>query len=103
MACYDFDYAIRSLRQAIDFAEIEHDFVPVRKLANEVEHSGHELGATDIRFNSASTQDFLEATLQSVASGILPPEEALRRLRNWMNGNQPLNVQMETDQQYQTL
>jgi hypothetical protein len=27
-AQYDFDFAIRSLRQAIDFAEIEHDVVP---------------------------------------------------------------------------
>ena len=42
MACYDFDYAIRSLRQAIDFAEIEHDFIPLRKWANQVEHSGNE-------------------------------------------------------------
>jgi hypothetical protein len=41
MACYDFDYAIRSLRQAIVFAEIEHDFIPLRKWANEVEHPGN--------------------------------------------------------------
>jgi hypothetical protein len=43
MACYDFDYAIQSLRQVIDFAEIEHDLIPLRKWANEVEHSVHEL------------------------------------------------------------
>jgi hypothetical protein len=42
IACYDFDSAIRSLLQAIDFAEIEHDFIPQRKWANEVEHSGNE-------------------------------------------------------------
>ena len=40
MACYDFDYAMQMLRQSIDFAEIEHDFVPLRKWANEVEKSG---------------------------------------------------------------
>jgi hypothetical protein len=39
MASYEFDYAIHLLRQAIDFAEIERDFVPLRKLANEVELS----------------------------------------------------------------
>jgi hypothetical protein len=42
MACYDFDYVIRSLSQAIDFAEIEHDFIPHRKWANEVEHFDNE-------------------------------------------------------------
>ena len=51
MACYDFDYAIQLLRQAIDFAEIEHDFVPLRKWVNEVEQSGHELEAMDGRLN----------------------------------------------------
>jgi hypothetical protein len=34
MACYDMDYALQRLRDAIDFAEIEHDFVPLRKWAN---------------------------------------------------------------------
>ena len=43
MAYDDFDYAIRSLRQVIDFAETEHDLTPLRKWANEVEHSVHEL------------------------------------------------------------
>jgi len=32
------------IRQAIDFAEIEGDLVDMRKWANEVERSGHELG-----------------------------------------------------------
>jgi hypothetical protein len=36
MACHDFNYAILLLRQAIDFAEIKHDFVPLRKWVNEV-------------------------------------------------------------------
>jgi hypothetical protein len=35
----DFDYAIRSLRQAIDFAEIEHNFIPLCMWADEVNHS----------------------------------------------------------------
>ena len=43
MACHYFNYAIRSLRLAIDFAEIENDFIPLRKWVNEVEQSGHEL------------------------------------------------------------
>jgi len=30
MANYNFDYTIQILRQAIDFAEILHDFVPLR-------------------------------------------------------------------------
>ena len=51
MTSYDFDYAILLLRQAIDFAEIEHDFVPLRKWVNEVEQSGHEMGAVDGRLN----------------------------------------------------
>ena len=51
MASYDFDYAMLILRQAVDFAEIEHDFVPLRKLVNEVEQSGHDLVAMDGRLN----------------------------------------------------
>ena len=41
MASYDFDYAIELLRQAIDFAEIERDFIPLRKWANKVKLSGN--------------------------------------------------------------
>jgi hypothetical protein len=51
MACTDFDFAIRSLRQAIDFAEIDYDLVPARKQANEVEQSGHEQKEIDNQFN----------------------------------------------------
>ena len=43
MACYDFDYATQSLRQEIDFAEIQHDFIPLCKWVDEIELSGHEL------------------------------------------------------------
>jgi len=100
MACYDFDYAVRSLRQSIDFAEIEHDFVPLRKWANETERSGHDLGVTDARFNSPSGQYFLVVTLQSVESGELAAEEALRRIRDWLNGN-PLSFDMEVKGQCQ--
>lgn len=51
MACYDLDYAIQRPRQPIDFAEIEHDFVPLRKMENEVEASGHELEAMNGRLD----------------------------------------------------
>ena len=67
MASFDFDYAIESLRQAVDFAEIERDFVPLRKLVNEIEQSGHDLGAMDGRLNLPAGRDVLMATLQSVA------------------------------------
>jgi hypothetical protein len=77
MACYDFDYAIQRLRQAIDFAEIEHDFVPLRKWVNEVEQSGHGLEAIETRLNLPTGQDVLLANLQSVAAGAVTPEEAL--------------------------
>lgn len=36
---YSIDYAIKMLRQAIDFAESDGDFAPLRKWANEVELS----------------------------------------------------------------
>ena len=77
MACYDFDYAILLLRQAVDFAEIEHDFVPLRKWVNEVERSGHEGKAIEARQNAPASQEFLLMTLQLVASGSLSPEKAL--------------------------
>jgi hypothetical protein len=51
MVSYDFDHAILLLRQAVDFAEVERDFVPLRKWVNEVEQSGHELLAMDGRLN----------------------------------------------------
>lgn len=51
MACYDFDYAVQPLSQAIDFAEIEHDFVPLRKWVNEVEEFFHGLEAIETKLN----------------------------------------------------
>ena len=101
MASYDFDYAIESLRQATDFAEIERDFVPLRKLVNEVEQSGHDLGAMDGRLNLPAGRDVLMATLQSVADRSVSPEEALLRIRRWLNSGQAQEVQAELSQQYQ--
>ena len=99
--CYDFDYTILILRQAIDVAEIEHDFVPLRKWVNEVELSGHDMGAMDGRLNLQAGQDFLMATLQSVADGSASPEEALLRIRRWLNSGQVQAVEIELAKQYQ--
>lgn len=101
MACYDLDYALQRLRDAIDFAEIEHDFVPLRKWANEVEKSGRELETIPARLNNPAQQDFLLTTLQSVATGLLSPEEANRRIRLWLNSGQMQAVETELTQQYQ--
>ena len=101
MACYDFDYAIRSLRQAIDFAEIEHEFIPLRKWANEVEHSGHELEAIDGRLNHSVGQDVLTVTLQTVAAGLVSPEEALLLISRWLNCGQVQAVETEPTKQFQ--
>ena len=78
MACYNSDYAIEMLRQSIDLAEIEHGFSPLRKWANEVERSCHGLEAIEARLNRPTGQDFLLIILQSVAAGVLSPEEASR-------------------------
>ena len=101
MACYDFDYAMQILRQAIDFAEIEHEFVPLRKWVNEVEQSGHEMEAMEVRLNQPAGQDFLMRTLQSVATGTISPEEALLRIQYWLNSGQLQAVETELKPQYQ--
>jgi len=101
MTSYDFDYTILILHQAIDFAEIEHDFVPLRKWVNEVEQSGHEMGAMDGRLNLRASQDVLMTTLQSVAAGSVSPEEALLRIRRWLNSGQVQAVETEFAKQYQ--
>jgi hypothetical protein len=85
MSSYDFDYTITILRQAIDFAEIERDFVPLRKWVNEVDHSGHELEAMDGRLNLPAGQDVILTTMRSVASGTVSPEDALLTVRRWLN------------------
>jgi hypothetical protein len=101
MASYDFDYTILILRQAIDIAEIEHDFVPLRKWVNEVEQSGHELGVMDGRLNISTGQDVLLAILQSVAAGSISSEEALLRIRRWLNNGQVQAVETELSKRYQ--
>jgi hypothetical protein len=92
MACYKMDYALHRLRNAIDFAEIEHDFVPLRKMANEVENSCRELEAVETRLKNSAGQDFIMTTLQSVAAGLLPPEEASRRIHLWLIRGQSQDV-----------
>ena len=99
--CYDFDYAIQLLRQAIDFAEVERNFVPLRKWVNEVEQSGHEMGAVDGRLNLPAGQDVLLATITSVASRAVSPDEALLRIRRWLNSSEVQAVEMELTHQYQ--
>ena len=90
-----FFYAIRSLRQAIDFAEIELDFIPLRKWVNEVERSGHELEEMDNRLNHSVGLDVLLATLQTVAAGSVSPEEALLLIRRRINNGQVQTVENE--------
>ena len=63
------------------FAEIEHDFIPLRKWANEVEQSVYEMEDIETRLNDLAWQDFLLTTLQSVAARELSSEEALLRIR----------------------
>jgi hypothetical protein len=87
MACYDFDYAMQLLRQSIDLAEIEHDFVPLRKWANEVEQSGYEIKTIETRLNHPANQGLLLITLQSVAAGMLLPEEAGQSIYLWLNND----------------
>ena len=101
MASYDFDYAIESLRQAIYLAEIERDFVPLRKWTNEVEASGHELEAINGRLNFPAGQEVLAVTLQSVAAGTVSPEAALLQIRDWLNNGQPHEAEVKLTQQYQ--
>lgn len=101
MASYDFDYAIVSLRQAVDFAEIEQDFVPLRKWVNEVEQSGHELGAMDGRLNLPAGQQVLLSILNSVAAGSVSPEDALQQVRRRLNIGDTQALETELSHQYQ--
>jgi hypothetical protein len=101
MASYDFDYTILILRQAIDLAEIEHDFTPLRKWVNEVEDSCHGLEAIETRLNQPAGQDVLMANLQSVAVEGVSPEKALLRIRRWLNSGQLQAVETELTHQYQ--
>ena len=89
------------LRQAIDFAEIEHDFIPLRKWVHEVEDSCNRLEAIETRLNQPAGQDVLMATLQSVAAEGVSPEEALLRIRRWLNSGQLQAVETELTHHYQ--
>jgi hypothetical protein len=89
------------LRQAIDFEEIEHNFISLRKWVNEVEQSGHDMGAMEARLNHSTGQEVLMATLQSVAAGSVSPEEALLHIRRWFNSGQAQAVEIELTHQYQ--
>lgn len=100
-ACYDFDFAMLILRHAIDFAEIEQDFAPLRKWLNEVEQSCHGLEAFETRLNQPAGQDVLMATLLSVAVGSISPEEGLQHIRRWLNSGQVQVVETELTKQYQ--
>ena len=99
--CYDFDYAIQMLRQTIDFAEIEHDFVPLRKWVNEVEQSGHGLEAIETRLHQPAGQEVLIAILQSIAAQSVSPGEALLHIRFWLSSGQLQAVETELTNQYQ--
>ena len=101
MACYDFDYALLILLQSIDLAEIEHDFVPLRKWANEVERYCHGLEIIEARLNRPTGQDFLLVTLQLVAAGVLSPEEAIQRICFWLNNGQKPDQYAGIAKQYQ--
>ena len=101
MAFYDFDYAMQMLFHAIDFAEAEHDFVPLRKWANEVERSCHDMKEIETRLNRPVGQDVLMATLQLVTAGSLSPEEASQRICLWLNYGQGQDQQVELTKQYQ--
>ena len=101
MSSYDFYYTITILHQAIDFAEVERDFVPLRKWVNEVEQSGRELEAMDGRLNLPAGQDVILATIRSVASGTVSPEDALLSVRRWLNCGELQVVAIEITQQEQ--
>jgi hypothetical protein len=101
MACYDFEYAVQTLRQAIDFAEVEHDFLPLRRWVNEVEASGHELGAMDTRLNLPAGQEFLLITMQSITTGSLSPEAAVQNICRWLNSGQIQILETELTHHYQ--
>jgi hypothetical protein len=55
----------------------------------------------DGRLNLPAGQDFMLATLRSVAAGSDTPEEALLRIRRWLNSGQVQAVETELTKQYQ--
>jgi hypothetical protein len=81
--------------------EIEDDFVSLRKWVNEVEQSGHDMGAMDGRLNLPAGQDVLMATLRSVASGSVSSEEALVCNQRFLNSGQVQVIATELSHQNQ--
>jgi hypothetical protein len=61
----------------------------------------HDLGAMDDRLNLPAVRDVLMATLQSVADRSVSPEEALLRIRRWLNSGHAQVVEVELTHQYQ--
>ena len=75
MTTYDFQYAIRMLKDAIDFAQAEGDFAPVRKWSMAVEAAGVEL--------QNSVNDLEEGMkLMITFNGVVPSSEKMTRVVN---------------------
>ncbi len=91
MATQDFAYIVWMLRQAIDFAEMEQDFVPLRKWANKVERTGQEFEALENRLTLPAGENVLMNTLRAVSMGQIKPEEAIQQVQHWLaNGEIPI-------------
>jgi len=48
MSYYDIEYVTKMIRQAADFAEIEKDFVPLRKWIYELENTIKEMTQKEV-------------------------------------------------------
>jgi hypothetical protein len=51
--------------------------------------------------NLPAGQDVLMATISSVAAGSVSPDEALLRIRRWLNSSEVQAVETELTHQYQ--
>jgi hypothetical protein len=94
MACYDIDYALLRLRQAIDFAEMEQDYMPARLWAHRLEQSIDELKVVEARLNDTAQQNILLAALRSTAACGLSPDEARQCIRIWLNTGQTQEIEL---------
>jgi hypothetical protein len=63
-ALYDPHYAVKMLRQAIDHAEAEGDFIPVRKWAGEIENIMIELEKEAYRIDQIGYAKLMLKTLK---------------------------------------
>jgi hypothetical protein len=59
------------------------------------------LEVIEARLNRPTGQDFLLVTLQSLAAGMLSPEEAGRRICLWLNNGQKQDQDAGIAKQYQ--